>query len=229
MTELQKDPITRGDFLGFGILGAITGAILTIPPAAFILAPIIDVDVLGKTDVADDWQEVGSVSEVPEEEPKAFEVEFPITQTYGNAQIQEESGVGSNEFTIKNAVWLSWKAEIGPDGHVKKVDRPSILDEKTQGFSQSEREEIASKLNVLSNSCAHLGCPVRWLLVEGTGEFLCPCHGGIYDINGDYVAGPPPRGMYRYNEVQVRENGKLYIKHSYDIGGEKGPQQPYVV
>jgi Rieske Fe-S protein len=229
VAELQKDPITRGDFLSFGVLGAITGAILTIPPAAFILAPIIDVDVLGKTDVADDWQEVASVSEVPEKEPKAFEVEFPIRQTYGDERIQEESGVGSNEFTLKNAVWLSWKAQIGPDGHIQKVNRPSILEQKTEGFTQSEREELMSKLNVLSNSCAHLGCPVRWLVTEGVGEFLCPCHGGIYDINGDYIAGPPPRGMYRYNQTEVREDGKLYIKHGYDVGGEKGPQQPYVV
>lgn len=229
MAELQKDPITRGDFLGFGVLGAITGAILTIPPAAFILAPIIDVDVLGKSDVADDWQEVGPVSEVPEEEPKVFEVDFPIRQSYGDERIQEESGVGSNEFTVKNAVWLSWRAELDSEGHVKKVNRPSVLDEKSEGFTQSEREEIMSQLNVLSNSCAHLGCPVRWLVVEGAGEFLCPCHGGIYDINGGYVAGPPPRGMYRYPEAEVRENGRLYVKHSYDVGGENGPQQPYVV
>lgn len=229
MAELQKDPITRGDFLGFGILGAITGAILTIPPAAFILAPIIDVDVLGKTDVADDWQEVASVSEVPEGKPIDFEVEFPIKQTYGNTEIQEESGVGNNEFTIRNAVWLSWKSEQTENGEIVNIQRPAFLDGKTEGFTQSEREEIAKSLNVLSNSCAHLGCPVRWLVNEGVGEFLCPCHGGLYDINGSYLGGPPPRGMYRYNVIEVRENGKLYIKHSYDIGGENGPQQPYVV
>ena len=40
MAELQKDPITRSDFLGFGVMGAIVGAILTIPPAAFVLGPI---------------------------------------------------------------------------------------------------------------------------------------------------------------------------------------------
>ncbi|MCA1687472.1 MAG: hypothetical protein LC714_02495, partial [Actinobacteria bacterium] len=80
MAELQKDPMTRGDFLGFGLLGTIMGAILTIPPVAFILTPLIDIDVLGESDVGDDWQEVGSVSEIPDEEPKVFEVEFPINQ-----------------------------------------------------------------------------------------------------------------------------------------------------
>jgi Rieske Fe-S protein len=229
VAELQKDPITRGDFLGFGVLGAITGAILTIPPAAFVLAPIIDTDVLGKTDVADEWQEVASVSEVPEGEPVDFTVEFPIKQTYGNTEIQEESGVGNNEFTIRNAVWLSWKSEQSENGEIVNIQRPAFLDDKTEGFTQSEREEIMKSLNVLSNSCAHLGCPVRWLVNEGVGEFLCPCHGGLYDINGEYLGGPPPRGMYRYNVAEVREDGKLYIKHSYDVGGENGPQQPYVV
>ncbi len=56
MAELQKDPMTRGDFLGFGLLGTIMGAILTIPPVAFLLTPVIKTDVLGVSDVADVWQ-----------------------------------------------------------------------------------------------------------------------------------------------------------------------------
>ncbi|HEX5913061.1 MAG TPA: hypothetical protein VFY54_08045, partial [Rubrobacter sp.] len=64
MAELQKDPITRGDFLGFGVMGAIVGAILTIPPAAFVLSPIIKTDLLGESDVGSGWVEVASVSEV---------------------------------------------------------------------------------------------------------------------------------------------------------------------
>ncbi len=59
MAELQKDPMTRGDFIGFGLLGAVVGAILTIPPVAFVLSPIIKTDLLGQSNVVDDWQEVG--------------------------------------------------------------------------------------------------------------------------------------------------------------------------
>ncbi|CAA9244668.1 MAG: hypothetical protein AVDCRST_MAG93-1476, partial [uncultured Chloroflexia bacterium] len=70
MAELQKDPMTRSDFLGFGVLGTIVGAILTIPPAAFVLGPIIDTDVRGQSDVPsgpDDWFEVGSITDLKEE------------------------------------------------------------------------------------------------------------------------------------------------------------------
>ena len=137
---------------------------------------------------------------------------------------------------VKNAVWLSWKREVLKEGkqgsagdELGGIVRPDFLDQKSSGFTEQERREIENSLNVLSNSCAHLGCPVRWVVVEDHGEFLCPCHGGIYDINGGYVGGPPPRGMYRYTKIQVREDGKLYIKHDYDAGGEQGPQEPYVV
>src|SRR5215204_2412277 len=79
----------------------------------------------------------------------------------------------------------------------------------------------------LRNSCAHLGCPVRWFPEKKL--YLCPCHGGLYDINGGWVGGPPPRGMYRYTEAEVRENGKLYIKHKFNIEPGLDKQQPYVV
>jgi Rieske Fe-S protein len=237
LAELQKDPITRSDFLGFGVMGAIVGAILTIPPVAFVLSPIIKTDVLGESDVGTGWQEVASVSEVPVEEPAHFRVEFPIQQVYGERDIQKKfpnSGKSTTEFTLSNAIWLSWKAEIKQQGRqgssgdvIGKPQRPAILDQKTEGFTESEREEILNSLNVLSNSCAHLGCPVRWMSDQQL--YLCPCHGGLYDINGGWVGGPPPRGMYRYTEAEVREDGKLYVKHKFDIEPGLDKQEPYVV
>ena len=237
MAELQKDPITRSDFLGFGVMGAIVGAILTIPPVAFIMSPIIKTDVLGESDVGTGWQEVASVADVPAEEPAHFRVEFPIQQVYGERAIQKKfpnSGKSTTKFTLSNAIWLSWKAPIKQQGRqgssgdiIGKPERPSILDQKSEGFTESERKEIMSKLNVLSSSCAHLGCPVRW--VPDQELYLCPCHGGLYDINGGWVGGPPPRGMYRYIDAEVREDGKLYVKHRFDIEPGLNKQEPYVV
>jgi Rieske Fe-S protein len=218
-------------------MGAIVGAILTIPPAAFVLSPIIKTDLLGESDVGSGWVEVASVSEVSAEEPSHFKVEFPLEQTYGERAIQKEfpnSGKSNMKYKLDNAIWLSWKAPIKEQGRqgsngdiIGKPERPAILDEKSEGFTESERKEIMSRLNVLSNSCAHLGCPVRWFPEKKL--YLCPCHGGLYDINGGWVGGPPPRGMYRYTEAEVRENGKLYIKHKFDIEPGLDKQQPYVV
>jgi Rieske Fe-S protein len=230
--------MTRGDFLGLGLMGTIVGAVLTIPPVAFVLGPIIKTNILGQSDVSDDWQEVGSVSEIPDEEPADFTVEFPITQAYGDRKIAEESGVGEgSDFTIRNAIWLSWRHEVKSPGRQGSIGdelggslRPDFMDQKSEGFTEQERQQLVDSINVLSNSCAHLGCPVRWLVnAEGEGEFLCPCHGGIYDINGGWVGGPPPRGMYRYTKVKVEEDGKLYVKHEFDIQNRLDAQHPYVV
>ena len=48
----------------------------------------------------------------------------------------------------------------------------------------------------ISNRCAHLGCPVRW--VDAAERFICPCHGGVYDLLGRRVSGPPPRPLDRF-------------------------------
>ncbi|MGH3146891.1 MAG: ubiquinol-cytochrome c reductase iron-sulfur subunit [Rubrobacter sp.] len=237
MAELQRDPITRSDFLGFGVLGAIMGAVLTIPPVVFVLSPLIKTDILGQSDVGSEWEEVGPVADVPVEEPKVFEIEFPLEQVYGDRSIQKEfpnSQKSDAGYTLRNAVWLSWKAPVKSQGRqgssgdeIGKPERPAILDQKSEGFTESERQEILGQLNVLSNSCAHLGCPVRWFPDQQL--YLCPCHGGLYDINGGWVGGPPPRGMYRYTKAEVREDGTLYVKHEYDIEPGLNKQEPYVV
>ena len=72
----------------------------------------------------------------------------------------------------------------------------------------------------MSNHCAHLGCPVRWF--PDRGELLCPCHGGIYDVNGGLIGGPPPQGLYLY-AFEIREDGGIYVKHEFTNG------KPYVV
>jgi Rieske Fe-S protein len=218
-------------------MGAIVGAILTIPPVAFVLSPIIKTDVLGESDVGSGWVEVASVADVGVEEPLPFKVEFPLQQTYGERAIQKEfpnSQKSNMKYTLTNAIWLSWKAPIKQQGRqgssgdiLGEPERPAILDQKRSGFTESERKEIMAQLNVLSNSCAHLGCPVRWFPDQQL--YLCPCHGGLYDINGGWVGGPPPRGMYRYTDAEVREDGKLYVRHKYDIEPGLDAQEPYVV
>ena len=234
MAELQKDPMTRGDFLGFGILGTIMGAILTIPPAAFVLSPLIKTDVLGQSDVPDDWFEVGPIGEVPEGEPTVFVVEFPVNQIYSEEDIRTNpEHVQTEGETIDNAVWVSWKTRIKEGGGLGETQRPGFLPPAGEGggsvtLTQEQIREVEQSLNVMSSSCAHLGCPVRWLVREGEGLFLCPCHGGLYDINGGYIGGPPPRGLYKF-AFEVRENGRIYVKHEFNIEPGLNKQRPFVV
>ena len=72
MAELQKDPVTRGQFLGMGIVGTLVGAVMTIPPIVYVLNPTIESNLLGQSDVPDDWHELGSVFEIPSGAPKLY-------------------------------------------------------------------------------------------------------------------------------------------------------------
>lgn len=55
---------------------------------------------------------------------------------------------------------------------------------------------------VFSRNCTDLSCPVVY--DPGSECFFCPCHGGIFAKNGDRLAGPPPRPLYRY-AVRLRD------------------------
>jgi cytochrome b6-f complex iron-sulfur subunit len=70
----------------------------------------------------------------------------------------------------------------------------------------------------LSQRCPHLGCKVPFC--ESSGRFECPCHGSVFDVAGEYIKGPSPRGMDRYDLQLV--GGKLVV----DTGKlESGPDR----
>jgi cytochrome b6-f complex iron-sulfur subunit len=52
-------------------------------------------------------------------------------------------------------------------------------------------------LYALSQKCPHLGCRVPYC--DSSGRFECPCHGSTYDLGGEWIVGPAPRGMDRYD------------------------------
>ncbi len=60
----------------------------------------------------------------------------------------------------------------------------------------------------ISNRCAHLGCPVRW--VDAAERFICPCHGGVYNLLGEPVGGPPVRPLDRFETRVVGGMVQLY-------------------
>jgi menaquinol-cytochrome c reductase iron-sulfur subunit len=89
---------------------------------------------------------------------------------------------------------------------------------------------------ILSNRCAHLGCPVQpngpmfpqrkreektkagevsLTPTLPAGGFGCPCHGGQYDTEGNRTAGPPVRALDRY-EFYIR-NGRLTLGKTYSV------------
>ena len=94
---------------------------------------------------------------------------------------------------------------------------------------------------VISNRCAHLGCPVQpggplftkeeKTVKTANGEvqvtpmlpaagFICPCHGGSYDQEGNRIAGPPVRGLDRYEFSIV--NGRLILGNTFSVAHVDG-------
>lgn len=64
---------------------------------------------------------------------------------------------------------------------------------------------------IFSNTCTHEQCPVHW--DDALHQFLCPCHGGLYDINGTNVGGPPPKPLPQY--VHRIEGTTLFVENKF--------------
>ena len=62
----------------------------------------------------------------------------------------------------------------------------------------------------LSSVCTHLGCIVQWKEsgIPGypDGVIACPCHGSVFNKNGDVIRGPAPRPLDRYKMYLEEDN-----------------------
>jgi len=94
------------------------------------------------------------------------------------------------------------------------VARVLALSRQDGWYRERARETVflvwdgASSVHALSATCTHLGCQVRW--DAETTRFRCPCHGGVFDANGQVLEGPPPRPLDRV-ETRV-ESGAVLVR-----------------
>lgn len=51
-------------------------------------------------------------------------------------------------------------------------------------------------LVAFSKVCTHLGCLLEY--DRNRKGLFCPCHAGVYDLEGNVVSGPPPRPLTRF-------------------------------
>jgi menaquinol-cytochrome c reductase iron-sulfur subunit len=68
----------------------------------------------------------------------------------------------------------------------------------------------------ISTRCAHAGCPVRW--VTAAQRFVCPCHGGVYNFQGEVVGGPPVRPLDRF-VTRVR-GGQVQVGPRFSVNSQ---------
>ena len=55
----------------------------------------------------------------------------------------------------------------------------------------------------ISLTCTHQGCTVK---PQANGEFICPCHGALYDQEGKVLRGPAKRDLTSFSVIEKQEN-----------------------
>ena len=98
-----------------------------------------------------------------------------------------------------------------PVGQPKSLDYTVTIKDgwhetkSTKGIWAIKHSE--NEVTVFSPICPHLGCGFRW---DGPDRlFKCPCHGSIYDLNGEVKGGPAPRPL---DPLPTKvENGELLV------------------
>jgi cytochrome b6-f complex iron-sulfur subunit len=59
----------------------------------------------------------------------------------------------------------------------------------------------------ISSICTHLGCNVNHVAGDG---FACPCHGSLYDANGQVSRGPAPQPLSWFG-LSLSPRGELVV------------------
>lgn len=91
-----------------------------------------------------------------------------------------------------------------PKEGVKKVD---IKIDEEKYFKIFLVKISSNSLIALYPLCTHLGCFVNF--DRNTNEFICPCHGGRYDIEGKVINGPPKEPLQRL-PVKI-EGNRIFV------------------
>jgi cytochrome b6-f complex iron-sulfur subunit len=75
--------------------------------------------------------------------------------------------------------------------------------------------------------CTHLGCTPHFRPENKT--FFCGCHGGVFNLEGDPIAGPPPIPLYRLG-VSLAPDGKILVdKNLREADPKKRDKEPYLL
>ena len=96
--------------------------------------------------------------------------------------------------------------------NIGEAGKSTVYVRKYNPALDTDSYDQGSPYIAISSRCAHVGCPVRW--VDASERFICPCHGGVYDILGRRVGGPPVRPLDRFYTRVVGEEVQLGARYS---------------
>ena len=124
----------------------------------------------------------------------------------------------------------TWEGVGSPDDFVPETYRQAVITivdgvgdtGKTTVYVRQGSEQLnesPDEFIAVSTRCAHLGCPVNF--VQAAGNFICPCHGGVYDFEGKVLGGPPVRPLDRFQTRVVGD--ELQIGPRYSVTNDLEP------
>ncbi|RMG92248.1 MAG: ubiquinol-cytochrome c reductase iron-sulfur subunit [Zetaproteobacteria bacterium] len=134
--------------------------------------------------------------------PKDLAEDTPVFLPYKVHRVE-----GYLEENIPKGVWL-----IRPSFELSKkiAKRPHTLKFPDVGWANQKTDWIA-----FSPKCPHLGCNVHWSSEEQ--QFLCPCHGSRFNLEGNVTGGPAPRGLDTL-PVRMLEDGVEIMDMEFRAG-----------
>ncbi len=128
----------------------------------------------------------------------------------------------------------SWQA-IGPPSDFNETDYVTRVITVQQGAAESGNtllyvrkrnpsidnegpQDQYNRIIAISSRCMHVGCPVRW--TPAAQRFICPCHGGVYNIVGKVTGGPPVRPLDRFYTRINDSTGLVEVGPRYSVNSE---------
>ncbi|MFW6358163.1 MAG: FAD-dependent oxidoreductase [Chroococcales cyanobacterium] len=113
------------------------------------------------------------------------------------------SQVEATEGKIKSLSYFQGDAQTDVPFTVERntVIQDSNLDYYGAGDNVFAIEPDAEE--AISLTCTHQGCTVK---KQVNGQFICPCHGAVYDAEGNVISGPAKRNLPRYSVTKKPEN-----------------------
>ena len=100
-----------------------------------------------------------------------------------------------------------------------KAGKPEDFVDGSVTFLEAEKVFLVRKGNTfrcMSAVCTHLGCTVD----RSSQGYHCPCHGSVFDEEGNVHGGPAPRSLTWFL-VTLSRDGRIVIDKSQQVTADK--------
>ena len=192
----------------------------------------------------------GAPKELPKPEPPGyFEGESMTRRTAFTIAVQAIGGLAGAAIVLP-AIGFAvapifeqekepWQA-VGPDRRLQPGHLPAgRLHRRTEGIGETgkttayvrqgnprlpanqTRYPKESRASTSRSPPAAPTSAARSASSQAAGNFICPCHGGVYDFHGKRIGGPPVRPLDRF-QTRVT-NGQVEVGPRYSVTNQLEP------